>query len=135
MTQDPIRPYLSLIKTVLGIGLICGVFVAGCSHGESNKEKENNKLQADLTVALDANKKWVAANEAANQQVKANEKAAKEQQALATAKAKELDAFRKKTDAKIDKLADQLNDAMKEPECVDLLTAHFCPAVPLPLRP
>jgi hypothetical protein len=135
MNLDPIRPYLSLIKTIVAGFIICGLFVAGCVHGERNKQKEVDKVQTNLTVALDANRKWVTANEEANRQVEANKKAAAEQQKLAETKAKELVAFRAKTDKKIAKLSDQLDAAMEEPECVDLLKAQFCAAVPLPLQP
>lgn len=135
MNLDPIRPYLSLIKIIVAGILICGLFVAGCMHGEHNKQDEVDKVQTSLTAALDANRKWVTANEEANRQVEANKKAAAEQQKLAEIKAKELVEFRTKTDKKINKLSDQLEAAMEEPECVDLLKAKFCSAVPLPVQP
>jgi hypothetical protein len=135
MNLDPIRPYLNLIKWGAIIAVLCGAFVTGCNHGQANKQKQIDQLTGQRDAAIEANKQWVAANEESDKQLKANKQFAAEQYAEAEAAGKELAKLKKATDAKIDKLSDQLDKAMKEPECTELLTAHFCSAVPLPLQP
>jgi uncharacterized protein YaiL (DUF2058 family) len=131
----PLAPYLSLIKTGLCITLLCGAFVTGCNHGESNKEEVVTQLTTQRDAAVEANKAWAEAGEESKRQLDANKQFAKEQYTAAEALGAELKRQRNLADKKLDKLNQQLANAMKEPECTELLTAHFCSAVPLPLQP
>jgi hypothetical protein len=115
--------------------VLCGAFVTGCNHGEDNKQDVITSLTAQRDAALTANHAWEAAAAENNRQLEANKQFAREQYAEAESKAKELSDLRVATEKKIDTLQDQLIDARKKPECTELLTAHFCSAVPLPLQP
>jgi hypothetical protein len=117
------------------VAVICGAFVAGCNHGQSNKQEVITQLTEQRDAAMGANKEWKEKADEANRQVEANKRFAKEQMVEAEALAKELSKQRQDAARKQAKLTDQLNKALEEPECTELLKAHFCSAVPLPAQP
>ena len=135
MNLDPIKPYLSLIKTVLCVGLLVGAFVTGCSHGEGNKQEEVVTLTAQVESLSDANKEWAKTAEEAQRQVVANKRFAKEQYDRAEGLAKDIGKLHIESQKRQDKSDKQLEAADKEPTCVELLERDLCPLVSLPSRP
>lgn len=131
MSLDPIRPYLSLIKWGLAIAILLTAFIGGCRHGENNKAEKITELHGQIGQLQDANSEWADANARAAEQVQKNKDLAAAEEKKALAVSREMAAVRKQTAKRIGSLQKQLDDAMKEPECVDLLKAHFCPLVPL----
>lgn len=132
---DQIRPYLSLIKSIVYVGLICGVFVAGCNHGEGNKREAVDSLTAQVSALSEANIKWAEDSAFATKQAEANLKLAQQKELEAAASAEELRDFKKKVDIKQALWERELAEANKEPSCQELLKQQFCSLVPLPSRP
>lgn len=124
MILDTVKPYLKLIQTGVAAGLLCGAFIAGCNHGESNKDKE-------VSALVEANKEWYDTAQEANRQVEANKRFAREQMEEAERLAKELDKRRITTDNVITKQATQLQKAKENPTCASLLEHHYCPSAPV----
>lgn len=135
MTLDPIRPYLSLIKYGLLAALLCGAFITGCNHGQDSKQEVITQLTTQRDAAIGANKLWKDKADEANRQVEANKRFAKEQMDAAENMAKQNVKLRQESERRQEKLTNQLNNALKESECTELLKAHFCSAVPLPVQP
>ena len=124
MILDPLKPYLHLITVALCTALICGAFVAGCNHGESNKEKE-------VAAVVAANKSSVAAGEEANKQEEANKRFAAEQMKEAERLARELNKKRSASDNVISKQDKQLQKAKENPTCAAFLEQHYCASAPV----
>jgi len=135
MNLDPIKPYLKLIEVGLVVALLCGTFVAGCSHGENNKEKDVVSLTSQVDALTDANKQWAKDSAFTTKQAEDNLKLAQQKELAAAKSAEELRVFQESVDKKQAKWEADLANAKKEPSCQELLKQNFCSLVPLPSRP
>lgn len=128
---DPIRPYLSLIKTILIVGVVVGAFVTGCSYKAKDVATDMAALETQVEALSTANTKWAEGAAAATKQAQANKKLAAEETARAEKLANVISDLRSKTDVKINTLENQLQEAKRVPECSRLLQQQFCSAVPV----
>lgn len=127
MSLDPIKPYLSLIKTLVVAAVLCGTFIAGCSY----KAKDVHRLEDRVEQLSSANKQWADAADEATKQAEANKRFADEQYERAEELAKRLSVTQETTKATVSGLEKQLAEAKEKPECAELLKQQLCSAVPV----
>ncbi|WP_369916523.1 hypothetical protein AB8810_11055 [Xanthomonas sp. NCPPB 3005] len=143
---DPLRPYLALIRVALYVALYValagGLFVAGCSRGEHNKQADAEKAVAKANVdrqkADKAAADYLAAANACGQVVAeiSQETKLAEQRAGEWKKAAEIADVRasKAADAAAAKVAaaeKALQAAKAKPACRSQLALELCPEIPL----
>jgi len=132
---DPLRPYLALIRVALYVALAAGIFVAGCSRGEHNKQDEAaakvakaEKTAADYLGAANACGQVVAEISQETALAKQRSDEWKKAAEIADARAsKAADAAA----AKVAAVEKALQAAKAKPACRSQLALELCPEIPL----
>ena len=130
--MNPLTPYMTVIKVVAAILLVCIVFVGGCNYGKSRQASTVATLQSDLSIALAANKKW---EDLSNERRRLDKLAAQEsakQEAAALAAGNRTAKVQKEQQSTEDNNQHALQRALRDPKCDELLRMQLCPIVPLP---
>jgi len=132
---DPVRPYLALIRVALYVALAGGIFVAGCSRGERNKQDEAaakvakaEKAAADYLGAANACGQVVAD---INEETRLAQARAAEWKRAAEIADKRAAEARADAAAKAAAAERALQAAKAKPACRSQLAIELCPEIPL----
>lgn len=126
---DPLKPYLTLIKWVLGVGLLFAAFASGCSWKGDRDEKEMGEMQQTIDAQLLQLNSLTSTLESVNEQTAENMKVAEEARKLAQKAVDEAENAKGKLDKQQADWNKKFADAQRNPNCKELMEKKLCPLI------
>ena len=129
LSLDPIKPYLSLIKWIVGVGLLVAAFAWGWNVKGNRDAAEMLGMQQTIDAQLVQLQSLNSSLNAVNEQTIANMKTAEEARKLAQQAVKEADKVKDTLDRKQAAWDKEFKRIKNNPDCKELMERKLCPLI------
>lgn len=127
-----IGPYAYLIKPVLFAIFTVFVFVSGCNYGKVKQEAEVVRLSGQVQALAEANNAFKQEGKLAASEAKRQQDAWKALEKAAGKAADRIEAGAEQTARDVRRADSELEKAILNPKCNELLELSVCPNIPIP---